>query len=70
MATISDLPPSLVDEMSDVELLCHAIHICGEDRLKNDEHSVLKQITFQTLARVNKLLNQKYKIGGYYIIIG
>ena len=39
--------------MSDVELLCHAIHICGEDQLTQD-HSYLKSISFQKLAQVNQ----------------
>ena len=48
---MSDISPSLMNEMSDVELLCQAIHICGEDYLTQD-HSFLKIITFQRLAQV------------------
>ena len=47
---MSDISPSLMNEMSDVELLCQAIHICGEDYLTQD-HSFLKIITFQRLAQ-------------------
>lgn len=49
--TMSDLSPPLLDEMSDVELLCQAIHICGADQLTQD-NSFLKTITFQKLAQV------------------
>ena len=49
--TLSDITPSAMNEMSDVELLCHAIHICGEDYLARD-NSFLKMITFQKLAKV------------------
>ena len=48
---MSHISPSLMNEMSDVELLCQAIHICGEDYL-TEEHSFLKIITFQRLAQV------------------
>ena len=50
---MSHISPSLMNEMSDVELLCQAIHICGEDYLTQD-HSFLKIITFQRLAQVPK----------------
>ena len=40
-----------MNEMSDIELLCHAIHICGEDFLTED-YSFMKKISFQRLAQV------------------
>ena len=40
-----------MSEMSDIELLCHAIHICGEDFLTED-YSFMKKISFQRLAQV------------------
>ena len=46
------LSPSVLDEMSDVELLCQAIHICGDDQLTQD-NLLLKTITFQKLAQVS-----------------
>ena len=48
---MSDISSLLMNEMSDVELLCQSIHICGEDYLTQD-HSFLKMITFQRLAQV------------------
>ena len=50
--SMSDISPSVLNEMSDVELLCQAIHVCGEDYLTQD-NSFLKSISFQKLAQVN-----------------
>ena len=48
-----------MSEMSDIELLCHAIHICGEDFLTED-YSFMKKISFQRLAQVIRcLVNRK-----------
>ena len=46
------LSSSVLDELSDVELLCQAIHICGDDQLTHD-NLLLKTITFQKLAQVS-----------------
>ena len=51
--TLSEISPTVMNEMSDIELLCHAIHICGEDFL-TEEYSFMKKISFQRLAQVFK----------------
>ena len=58
--TLSEISPAVMSEMSDIELLCHAIHICGEDFLTED-YSFMKKISFQRLAQVICccMMNQK-----------